>query len=417
MSNSRPERGLLPNAGAALVGTAVFALGQWGVVVVLARLATAEDVGRYSIALAIATPLLMLAGLSLRTVLVTDRHGPESMRVYVGLRAGLLVVSLVLLLAIAPTRPTLGSVLVVVGVAKALDAVADIYFGIHQRAHDLRPMALSLVVNGLMTPVAVGVLLHMGSSPADALWGSAVVSAIAAWVPVHVAARRARAHWTEYPTARQLLPEWDLGSMRSLAITSLPLGVASFVTALVANTPRYALELQRSSEELGVFTAISYVTMAGLTVVSATAQALLPRLVREAENDRSHLRRLALRGTWWIVAATAPVCLLAWLVGAPLLGALYGEEYALTAPLVVLVLALGLSAASWFVDTVMAASRQFRAQMLASAATLVVAIPVAFVLASTRGVLGAAVATAVAAGVQLVARLLLMYRLRTVVSR
>src|SRR5258708_26838048 len=55
-----------------LSGNVVYAACQWGMVVVLAKLGTPQLVGEFALALAITAPIVIGAGVSLRSVQATD---------------------------------------------------------------------------------------------------------------------------------------------------------------------------------------------------------------------------------------------------------------------------------------------------------------------------------------------------------
>src|SRR5436190_1143591 len=70
----------------AIVGNVAYAACQWGMLVVLAKMGSAEMVGQFALALAISTPILMFTNLQLRGVQATDARGDYSFRDYLGLR-------------------------------------------------------------------------------------------------------------------------------------------------------------------------------------------------------------------------------------------------------------------------------------------------------------------------------------------
>jgi len=55
-----------------LAGNVIYATCQWGILVVLAKLGTPQMVGEFALALAVTAPILIGAGLSLRSVQATD---------------------------------------------------------------------------------------------------------------------------------------------------------------------------------------------------------------------------------------------------------------------------------------------------------------------------------------------------------
>src|SRR5678816_1375408 len=79
-----------------LIGNVIYALSQWGMVIALARLSTPSALGRFTLGIAISTPVILFANLQLRSVLASDAARAYEFREYVGLR--LLTTSLALAL-------------------------------------------------------------------------------------------------------------------------------------------------------------------------------------------------------------------------------------------------------------------------------------------------------------------------------
>src|SRR5205807_1688389 len=61
---------------------------------------------------------------------------------------------------------------------------------------------------------------------------------------------------------------------------ALPLGLVLMLGSLSTNTPRYFIEHQFGSRELGIFSAIASLLNIAKTIVNALGQAALPRLAR-----------------------------------------------------------------------------------------------------------------------------------------
>jgi hypothetical protein len=65
-----------------LAGNVIYAACQWGILIALAKLGTLQMVGEFALALAVTAPILIGAGLSLRSVQVTDALGEYEFRDY-----------------------------------------------------------------------------------------------------------------------------------------------------------------------------------------------------------------------------------------------------------------------------------------------------------------------------------------------
>src|ERR1044072_4016691 len=71
-SSRRHSLSLRTNFSWTLAGNLIYSGCQWGVLIVLARLGSPEQVGQFALALAVTAPVIMLSNLQLRGVLATD---------------------------------------------------------------------------------------------------------------------------------------------------------------------------------------------------------------------------------------------------------------------------------------------------------------------------------------------------------
>ncbi|MER7007978.1 oligosaccharide flippase family protein [Dactylosporangium sp. NPDC000555] len=385
-----------------IAGNGGYALCQWLVLVVIARLGSPAMVGDYALGLAVGAPVVLLANLSLRTVLVTDPNGEHPFRRYLRIRLAAMGLAIGIIAAAVALLDLPAAVVLLVGAAKAFDGVGDIYLGLLQRHHDQRGIAVAQLVNGGLSVALTAALLYGTTSVAWAAAGSAAASLITWLMCCAPLAGRLR----NRPDPR--LPHGThraAGGVAGLLWVALPLGLASGVSSLTVNVPRYALQDHLGAAALGVFAAAGYLVLTGNVFFSAVAQTLLPRLAELRANGTPEgfrgLLRQALLGVG--VAGGLGVCA-AGLFGSALLRALYGDEYAGPSGeggrvLTVLTLATVLGGACFVLDAGLSAARRFTGQLAVNAVVLVAAGLAALALVPRYGVLGAAWATAAAAAV------------------
>src|SRR5579863_5295559 len=80
----RLMKGLIGDFTWTLLGNGVFSACQWGTIIVLAKLVTAEAVGQYSLSQAILAPVLMFVAFQLRSVVASDLNKEFTNREYFG---------------------------------------------------------------------------------------------------------------------------------------------------------------------------------------------------------------------------------------------------------------------------------------------------------------------------------------------
>jgi O-antigen/teichoic acid export membrane protein len=391
------------------VGNVIYAATQWGVLVVLARFGTPETVGQFALGLAITAPIIMFSNLQLRGVQATDAKRTHPFSHYLTLRTITTMLALVVIAGVVYMGGYQGAtalVILLVGLAKALESMSDVYYGLLQQRERMDRIAQSVMLRGVLALVAVTGLLYATGSLVAAVMGIAAV-----WAAVLVLfdvpnGLRLLKRDAEIAATQQALSSAPLAKqIAKLALTALPLGFVMLLISLNTNIPRYFIEGHLGTWELGIFAALAYLMIAGNTIVGALGQSASPRLAQyyAAGNTaafRNLLGKLAaigatLGGAGVIVAA---------LLGEPLLRLLYGVEYAAFSTLLVwLMVAAALAYVASFMGYGMTAARLFRIQVPVFALVSLTTLISCFFLVPAYGLVGGAWALIVSASIQLIA--------------
>ncbi len=372
-------------------GNAVYAASQWGLVVVLARLATPGALGTFALALAVTAPVFLLFGLNLRAGQATDAARGFAFADYLGVRVVGMAAALLAtgaLVLVARDSAETAAVVMAVGASKAVEGLSDVHYGALQAQERMRPIAISLMARGVLSVAAFAAVLALGGGLV-----AAVLALGAAWAAVRLV--------HDVPTTAALLrtageprrPRLGRAGARVIA-TCLPLGLVMMLVSLRLNVPRYFIQHWGGAAELGVFAALASLLVAGNLVVTALGQAATPRLA-----SYFHAGSLfAFRGLVWrlllvALALGAAGVAVAALAGGPVLRLLFGARYAGRADLLVLLMAVGLAAyASSVLGFALTAARTFTAQLPVFAATTLACAAGCLWLVPRHGLTGAALA-------------------------
>jgi O-antigen/teichoic acid export membrane protein len=176
------------------------------------------------------------------------------------------------------------------------------------------------------------------------------------------------------------------------------------LVSLYHNLPRYFIEDHLDEHALGVFAALSYLMVAGHMVLLAAGQAATPRFAKQFAAGEVRPFVVLLTKLVSLAALGASVGVVAaWLIGDWALAFLYTEEYAGHGSLLVVLAAV---AAIQYVSSpfgeAMTAMRRFRSQVPLLLAVVGATALAAAWLVPQYGLIGAALASAVGALVQLV---------------
>jgi len=203
-----------------------------------------------------------------------------------------------------------------------------------QQRERLDRIAKSMMIKGPLSLICFGAGVYLTGS---VFW--AVIALAVSWLTVLVLYDMPNGAFIltstggESPDAgsrngSDLRPRWKFDTLARLAMVSLPLGVVMLLGSLNANIPRYIIESRLGERELGFFTAMAYVIVAGTTVMNATWESASPKLAKHfADGDRGSFIRLILRLTALGTLMGAGGILIAAGAGRPVLSILYGPEY------------------------------------------------------------------------------------------
>ena len=389
----------------AFAGQGCFLVCQWLLLTAFARLGGADAVGLYALALVVTGPVIVLANLSLRELLLSDTAGRFRFQDYLGLRLMAMGAALVVIAGIclamgwSAMRTT---TVVALGTAKVLESLADLGNSAAQAHGRFAGPALSQAVRGIVGLLLAGGVFWYGGGVDEAiiaLLGGSLVVLVALDLP-----RIAR-----IPGIGPLSPRLDPAAVRPLAGLALPLGLAALIGSLLLTLPSYVIEGTRGTAELGRYATLTYLLLPGNLLMMALGQAASPRLARLLEaGDLPGFRAL----TWTLCAIALGVALVAVvacsLLGGTLLALVLGDGWRPEAPVLWwLSLASGAYWVACALGVATTAARRLKPQLPLTVAGCAAALASALLLIPSHGSIGAAWSSIIA-NVVLVAGLLWM---------
>lgn len=385
-----------------LLGNVTYAACQWGMLVVLAKFGSPEMVGQFALGLAVTAPVILFASLALRSVQVTDARHQYLFGDYLGLRLITTVLALLVILGLtfmAGYRRETALVVVMVGVAKAIESVSDIFYGLLQRHERMDLIATSMLLKGPLSLAALSIGVYLTGS---VLGG--VLGLTAAWALILVGydmpvsamifnpGQGSTVRGAEW-TLTALRPRWKAKTLGQLAWLTFPLGLSLMLLSLNANIPRYFIERYWGERELGIFAALAQLMVVGGMVVNALGQSASPRLARyHSEKSKSAFLSLLLKliGIGGLLGITGVLVVL--IAGREVLTFLYRAEYADHVDAFVWVM---VAAGLWYIASMIGyaatASRRIYYQPFALGGVIAASFLVCYGLVGTHGLWGAAI--------------------------
>lgn len=270
-----------------VLGNVTLAASQWGILVLLARLGSAEMVGTFGIANALVTPVFMFAKMRLGDVMATTPQG-ESIRPYATLAAamamGAVGVAVALSAGIGYGAGTL-LIITLIAVAKMGEALSDFAQGGLLRARAVAAVGRSAMRRGVLPLLGVAAGLGLGRTLATGMVGYLCGYLVSMLLDGAVLRREASTGFAAGDRTSV--------SVRRVLALSLPLAFVASLSAIASNVPRYGLEAFAGREAVGIYTTI-FTSLAAINVLNdALVKSNVAELTEAYHADVRHfLRRL-----------------------------------------------------------------------------------------------------------------------------
>lgn len=394
-----------------LSGNAVYSACQWGIILLLAKLGSAEQVGMYALGMAVCAPIILFANLQLRTLLASDVRDEFRFGHYVALRfVSLLLAFLIVIVAAfwSAPDPLRRGVIVLVGFAQVLENVSDLYYGLMQRCDRMDRLSRSLMVKGPLALAALCVTMYITR---DVFWAVAALALGRLCVLGFYDARLgyARRVWQGL-SARM---EWNSAVMMRLFRLALPLGIISMLAALTSSIPRYFIEAHMGTSDLGIYSAIASLLTAGYLFVSAFGQSIMVPAARAcAVGDRYRYRGFVLQSIAIGAVPGLGALLAAIFFGPFLLEKLFRPEYRDHVDVFIWLMIAGtVLFAGGGLGFIMTAARVLLPQIPLLAANCATAAVASALWVPKYGLRGAAAAVLAASLVQLIGSLWILWKI------
>ena len=411
MIGMRADKRLRADFTWVLSGNVLYSACQWGIVVVLAKLGSPAQVGEYALGLAVSAPIVMFANLQLRALLASDVNSQFAFGQYLTFRLATLGAALIAVAGLAAfTQPNghLAGVVMLVGLAQALEFVSDTYYGLMQRLERMDRMSASLILKGPLSLAALWAAMYLTRSVVWAVGGLLLGRLL---VLLMWDSRLGFARVQKEPPSTHL--EWNTGEMLKLLRMALPLGIISMLVALNTSIPRYFVEGRLGSAELGIFSALASLVSAGSLVVAAFGQSIFLPVARAcAALDRAKFRSYVGLAAGLGGALGGAAVVVSVLFGRDILTDLFRPEYGGRADILVRLMIAGtVTFIASGLGYVLTAARSLRPQIPLLVVTALAGAGISAWSISRHGLSGAADAVLVSALVQLVGTGVLILRI------
>lgn len=347
----------------------------------------ADQLGNYSLGLAIATPIFVFSQFGLRGVFLT-KSAPHKFSSYfiVGSVGSIFALTTVTVLSLI-FYPALVSVFIFIALIKSVDAISDLLTAPYQASHRLNQVVVAYGIATLASTIAVWLVLNSGGDLVFALVMILVLNSLVFSIFLFPKVWRYSSEIS--PTVRENNQYADI---RSIVLSGLPLGVAAGIIALTSSTPQIILENVSGPAAVGLLGILLYAYGMAELLIGSIAQSWLPHTKGSfltAETSDDFLKFLSRQIRFWTLAI-APVAMVGAYLLSLLMPIIFGKEFQLTLNVgVPLVLLICLIPAMNFTGTALLIANLYSREIWLAVVSAVMATLCSLILIPQLGIVGA----------------------------
>lgn len=389
------------------VGSFVLMLAQWGISVILVRMAGFSEAGIFSLAMSVSNIFTYFGNYSTRNYMTSDECGEYTYRQYIYTRmitvaAGVGLCLLFLLFAGYNFQTSTAIFLYILYAGQTM--ISDILYGCMQRCNHLEIGGIGSTVKGVFCFLAFMIVMAISS---DLLLSMAVMAFVAWGVMI----------FYELPVFRMLLGKIGLISAEELRAipkllrTCFPLMLSLVLPMITVAAPRIVIERILGEELLGIYSSIYTPTVAITTFVPAVITGVVPMYAAAwVKNDFTRFKKLTLVTVFSVLGIGALACLVSFFFGKPVLTFLFGKEIEPYFFLLYFaILATTANAMTHCGLVLLTVQRQIRHTLFSTIVAMLLVCVGAYPFVILYGIYGAAYILAIGYSVQVVWQLIAIY--------
>lgn len=346
-----------------------------------------DQLGNYSLGLAIATPIFVFSQFGLRGVFLTKSSSHKfSAYILVGLAGSILAITTVTVLSLI-FYPALIFIFILIALIKSVDAISDLLTAPYQATQRLNQVVVAYGMATLTSTIAVWLDLIAGGNLVTTLAMILVLNLLVFSLFLFPKVWRYSSEITP-----PVQPTHRFAGTRSIFISGLPLGVAAGIIALTSSSPQIILENISGPAAVGLLGILLYAYGMAELLIGSIAQSWLPHTKGSfltAESSDDFLKFLSRQIRFWTLAI-APVALVGAYILYLLIPIIFGKEFQLTMSVgVPLVLLICLIPAMNFTGTALLIANLYSREIWLAIVSAVIATLCSLILIPQLGIAGA----------------------------
>ena len=240
-------------------GNSVFALSQWILISMVSKLTNMSTLGFYTYSIAIVTTIFSFSNFNLRSIILSDSNNEYKKEDLLLFRIITTFLSIIITLIIGILQNTDYCILYFVLGLRSIESIAEYFNSIQLKNNNFKNISISLSLKGFISIIST----YIGLQFYESIYLALLIN-ILFYLIIFI-----YNDFLKYKEISTVLLSVNLKNIKKLFIVSLPLGFVMFLVTFNSNLNKFIITNTIGSAEQGVFSAFSYILIAGGFIINA----------------------------------------------------------------------------------------------------------------------------------------------------
>ncbi|WP_214804248.1 MULTISPECIES: lipopolysaccharide biosynthesis protein [unclassified Exiguobacterium] len=303
-----------------LVGELTIAASQWYMISMISKNYSLDYLGMFTYFLAVIAPITVIIQMQHRTIYVTQGILNYTIGHFIKIRMQLLIFSAItiFLLSFFIEIKNL-QIFFLIFFWKAFELMSDLVYAYWQKNNQINKISLSKIVRSILYIVTFVIFIYLEKSLAYILIFIVIIAIIIFF-------------WDLFKSSLNIIniifnTVLKYNDIKKIIFMSLPLAIASMLNIIYINIPKYILAEFSMTEEIAIFSSISYILILGNMIINSIIQVKI-NYISELYNVKKfkELKKDINIFFFLIITISIIAIFITYIIGEDMLKAIYNEK-------------------------------------------------------------------------------------------
>lgn len=281
---------------------------------------TVEDVGIYSYALAIVSPIFLFSSLKIKTIVVTEGSKYKNIEYLTSLfvLSFFTVIITAIIVFITESNVTIIIITLLLALQKLFENIKYFYHGLFTRSGNLKQVAKAQNLSYFLSFIIFFGIFVIYNNLIISIIFYVLTFVFTLFIEMSISNNIEKIKFEKIKFNKLVI----------IFTTSLPLSFSSFIGSLTTQFPRYVIRIYDDIILLGIFSSISYILVVVNLLATSISQVFLPNLKHSATTNINQFKRSVTKLCLIGLSIGVLFTIMTIFFGESIISLVFGDEYA-----------------------------------------------------------------------------------------